>query len=155
MTKLFFLLSTGQLEDGTLKGPTFARVLNAEEVVKDEIWKITYHSRSLLQEVFVLESTCEVIGKAEVFLETPAVPCLLDLRVDWAAYIQSKLSSASQAGDGQNLGLLDCLHWPNHEEYTRGISNLWLKTIQGQGPAGLVKLAVAQRYVLACVTSNR
>ncbi|KAF8908955.1 hypothetical protein CPB84DRAFT_1766476 [Gymnopilus junonius] len=154
VTRLFFMFSTKQAEDENVKEATSAKILDVQEVVKDEIWKITYHSRSSIQELFVLESTCEVIGKADVPLETSAVPYPLNFRTDWAAYIQSKLSPDSQKSNVQSQGLLDYLHWPNHEEYTRGISNLWLKRVKGEGTVGLAKLVVAQRYVLACVASN-
>ena len=105
--------------------------------------------------MFVLESTCEVIGQAEITPGTPAIARSSDLRVDWAAYIESKLNAPRQASDVDNTRLLDNLHWPNHEEYSKGISKLWLKRTENEGTSGIVKRIVAQRYVLACVISNR
>jgi hypothetical protein len=50
---------------------------------------------------------------------------------------------------------MEHLKWTNHEEYERGISKLWLKRIQNEGELGAAKLDAAERYVLACVVSNR
>lgn len=129
-------------------------VINAQEVISNEIWKITFRSTHSTDTFFVLEATCEVIGQpstAQIIAHDQP-----HLREDWLAYVATRLQDESRTQSNQsNLTLSEHLHWTNHEEYSTGISKLWLSKLKAEGEAGIAKLKVARRYVLACVVSNR
>ncbi|KAG1836361.1 hypothetical protein DFJ58DRAFT_865181, partial [Suillus subalutaceus] len=147
LTRLWFTLSVGTNErdpSAWLKHT----VEDAQEVVKGEIWAITIRDRNSLSEFYVLESTCEVIGRA---LNTPKLEVYSSgLRADWSRY----LSSHTGVSAGPRNLISENLRWANYEEYDRGISRHWLRRISGEGNVGLSKKVVAERYVLACVVAN-
>lgn len=128
-------------------------MVDAQEIVQNEIWKITYRSLSLVETFYILEATCEVIGNSAICPDTSTslVP-QTNLRADWAAYIKSADSESDVEG---HIGLSKCLQWSNHEEYDGGISKIWLKRIAGEGEVGSEKLKIATRYIFACVIGNR
>jgi hypothetical protein len=132
-------------------------VLDAQEIVKGQIWRIAFHSSSGTRFFHVIEATCEVVGEATeesqtIGTELPSI----NIRADWSSYIANFLESTSRPDAIQRpSNLLDHLQWTNHEEYTQGISQLWLTKVKNEGNVGLAKLAYAQRYVLACVVGNR
>ncbi|KAF8195419.1 hypothetical protein BJ912DRAFT_140731 [Pholiota molesta] len=117
-----------------------------------EIWTITVQSSSSINTFYVLETTCEVIGEQEA---AGTFPSSHSLRTDWSSYIAARRNSISPpVASNDSLGLLEHLQWSNHEEYSRGISKVWLSRIEREGDAGSEKLEVARRYILACVVSN-
>ncbi|KAF7365346.1 hypothetical protein MVEN_00406600 [Mycena venus] len=145
LARLFFQVSVGGSgKDG--KGWNEGQIVDAQELVKDEVWAITVRrSASSTESFYVLEPTCEPLTAIPNSTGS-AVP----VRADWAAYIAHRTSSASIPVPR----LLDCLSWTNHEEYERGISRLWLKRMEGEGATGQMKRVVAERYILACVVAN-
>lgn len=154
LTRLFFYVSLGHGSD-VLQPPKglYGLVLNAQEVIPHEIWTITVQSYSSIDTFYVLEATCEVIGEQEA---AGTFPSSHSLRTDWSSYIAARRSLLSPpVASKDSLGLLEHLQWSNHEEYSRGISKVWLSRIEREGDAGSEKLEVARRYILACVVSNR
>lgn len=129
-------------------------VIDAQEVVLNEIWRITFRSTHSTNTFFVLEATCEVIGQpSPTRVITQDQP---HLREDWLAYVATRHQDESRIQSKQPiLTLMEHLHWTNHEEYSTGISKFWLSKLKGEGKTGATKLTVAWRYVLACVVSNR
>lgn len=168
MTRLWFLVSIG---GGGSSPPAWSHgiVVDAQEVVKDEIWTVTVQTPASqpddkcgVEIFYVLEQTCEVVGRplpsANPIDSAVAFDGLLSrtvqVRADWSAYIAHRQLPLG-AYESPPLPLLSHLKWQNHEEYVRGISKLWLKRIEGEGALGLVKKTVANRYILACVVGNR
>jgi len=135
-------------------------IMDTKQLVEGEIWSVTFASSvssSKVPEIFyVLESTCEVIGYPSIALDStrglsqPSIP----VRVDWSDYIGTRLLPSSSL-DSPLPPLMEHLKWMNHEEYSKGISHLWLRRIRNEGELGLAKRVVAERYVLACVVGNR
>jgi hypothetical protein len=148
LTRLWFTLSVGTNErdpSAWLK----RTVEDAQEIVKGEIWAITIRDGNSLSEFYVLESTCEVIGRT---LDAPQLEVYSSgLRADWSRYISSHTSVCV----GPRNLITENIRWANYEEYDRGISRHWLRRISGEGDVGLSKKVVAERYVLACVVANR
>jgi hypothetical protein len=148
LTRLWFTLSVGTNEQDPsawLK----RTVEDAQEVVKGEIWAITIRDGNSLSEFYVLESTCEVIGRT---LDAPQLEVYSSgLRADWSRYISSHTGVCA----GPRNLITENIRWANYEEYDRGISRHWLRRISGEGDVGLSKKVVAERYVLACVVANR
>ncbi|KAG1818454.1 uncharacterized protein BJ212DRAFT_1345612 [Suillus subaureus] len=106
-------------------------VEDAQEVVKGEIWVITIRDGNSLSEFYVLESTCEVIGRA---LNAPHLEVYSSgLRADWSRYISCHT--------GVSAG-------------PRSLISENLRRISSEGDVGLSKKVVAERYVLACVVAN-
>lgn len=109
--------------------------------------------------VYVLETTCEVIGHAsppvrpdEGEIATEDLDASLSpIRADWSSYIHS---TVEQRVSGMP-SLLSKLKWAHQEEYDRGISRAWLARISKEGEEGVERRRVAERYVLACVVANR
>ena len=156
---MWFELSVGT-SSGTKEDPDTwlnGTISDVQEVVKSEIWlmSLVYPSsttRARKQEmVYVLEATCEVIGRLPESLHDEHVQNIatIPLRADWSAYVAER--SARSLDDAS---LLSRLKWSCHEEYDGGISRLWLKRIEQEGEVGVVKRSVAERYILACVVSN-
>ncbi|KAG1852011.1 hypothetical protein C8R48DRAFT_612006 [Suillus tomentosus] len=147
LTRLWFTLSVGTNErdpSAWLKHT----VEDAQEVVKGEIWAITIRDGNSLSEFYVLESTCEVIGRA---LNAPQLEVYSSgLRADWSRYIASHTGISA----GPHSLISENLRWANYEEYDRGISRHWLRRISSEANVGLSKKMVAERYVLACVVAN-
>ena len=128
-------------------------VIDAQEVVPNEIWRITFRSTHSTDTFFVLEATCEVIGQPSI---TRIIHNQPRLREDWQAYVAIRQQDESRIPSNQSiLTLSEYLRWTNHEEYLTGISKLWLSKLKVEGETGVKKLTVARRYVLACVVSNR
>jgi hypothetical protein len=169
LTRLWFLISIGGGNDPLAWSRGI--VVDAQEVVKNEIWTVTVQTASSQPGVasqveifYVLEQTCEVVGHplppahptgSSVVSDRSAAPSnTKQIRPDWSAYIAHRQLPAS-AQDSPPSHLLAHLKWQNHEEYHRGISKLWLKRIVGEGELGSAKRIVADRYVLACVFGNR
>ncbi|KAJ7696042.1 hypothetical protein B0H17DRAFT_1054693 [Mycena rosella] len=144
LTRLFFQVSVGGGKDG--KGWTEGQIVDAQQLVQDEVWTITVrHSAASTESFYVLESTCEVLT-ATTDSASPGLP----VRADWAAYIAHRASVHGLPAPR----LLDYLSWTNHEEYLLGISRLWLKRIEGEGETGVAKRITAERYIFACVVGN-
>jgi hypothetical protein len=135
-------------------------ILSAEEVVAKEVWRVTVKIGQSTCYYYVLEATCEVVGlpgvRAEGHLEARNPDRRKPLvRVDWTQYIESKMQETAN-DPCMKKTILDYLSWPNHEEYDRGISRNWLRRVGHEGGVeGVVKLAIAHKYVLACLVANR
>ncbi|KAG6810810.1 hypothetical protein H0H92_010254 [Tricholoma furcatifolium] len=128
-----------------------AHVVDVQEVVEGEIWRIESFCSRGREIVYVLEGTCEAIGHPEPDSGGEhASPSrdLISLRADWSSYVKDYMSRPK---DVHWLSLTERLKWANYEEYHRGISKLWLATTQTEGEIGVAKRIVAERYVLACV----
>ncbi|KAH7338930.1 hypothetical protein B0J17DRAFT_706217 [Rhizoctonia solani] len=133
------------------------RVVGAEEIVPDEIWKVTTSSPAgKLNSFHILYDTGEVIG-----LAPPPPRCgiigrrikhrphieVLDfepggLREDWRGYILS-------VGSGPNLQ--DVITSGDRESYIAGVSVSWLRSLSLEESTRRI---VAKRYVLNCVEPN-
>ncbi|SJL07371.1 uncharacterized protein ARMOST_10718 [Armillaria ostoyae] len=137
LTRLFFSVSVGDDSQEWMSGT----VVDAQEVIKGEIWCITMQHRAVKESFYVLEATCEVVG------HPPAAEQKLDalpIRADWSAYIEHRPSST----------MMEHICWTNHEEYDRGISRHWLKRMRREGKMGAALEVIAGRYVFACVVGN-
>lgn len=166
MTRLFFTISIGGKDSNSwLEG----MVVDAREIIKGEIWCIDVvkpHEslETVVESFYVLESTCEVVGMAPLPSKAKA-SVSVQMRADWSAYIKQRTSEvlplstipdpSRSSSSVPATSLLDQLSWANHEEFTRGISKLWLKTVKVQQGVGEAKRIVAERYILASVVSNR
>ncbi|KAJ7147548.1 hypothetical protein C8R43DRAFT_1195974 [Mycena crocata] len=147
-TRLFLQVSVGGGKDG--KGWLEGQIVDAQQLVKDEVWIITVrHSPTSTESFYVLEPTCEPLTAT-----TDSVTSGVSVRADWSAYIAHRETAAS-VRPSTTSRLLDYLSWTNHEEYHLGISRLWLKRIEAEGEIGIVKRITAERYILACVVGNR
>lgn len=142
VTRMWFMLSVGGGASDWMRG----LVTNVEPIVSGEIWRITVQHPASQESFYVLESTCEVIGRptasSDSGLDTVQTA---PLRADWSAYIAQP----------HGAPLMDRLKWTNHEEYDKGISKVWLQRISRENDVGAAKKLVAERYVMACVVSNR
>jgi len=137
--------------------------MNVREVVPDEIWEVTtmtvaQGSIAAKEEAFyVLEPTCEVIGRPPV-TPTPLPESLpntqrsIPIRVDWSEYVADRIISLAEAPGNR---LLDRVQWAHFEEYQNGVSRHWLTRTQGEGEVGGLKRQVAEKYILASVVENR
>lgn len=147
MTKLWFWLSLG----GSLQSPSWSHgsVTDAQEVIPGEVWSVkvgsSLHTDS--ENLYILAATCEVIGR--VPSAVPMSASFVTARADWSQWIQEHVASANRQS------LWDSLTWPNHEEYDKGISRLWLRRTEREGAIGEMKRIVARRYVMASLTANR
>ncbi|KAK0221972.1 hypothetical protein IW262DRAFT_1377186 [Armillaria fumosa] len=144
LTRFFFSVSVGDDTRDWMSGT----VVDAQPVVKGEIWCITMQRRAGRESFYVLEATCEVVGRP------PATRSQLDfslpIRADWSAYVERR-SSVHEASPPT---MMEHVCWTNHEEYDRGISRHWLKRMRREGKVGAALEAIAERYVLACVVGN-
>jgi len=133
ITRAFFAVSVGE-QNLNWKDDI---VVDVKEIVPNQIWRLVMRSHeSGIHTVYVLEETCEIIGRSESTTS-------LGIRSDWFSYIQQKYHFPN--------GLLDLLSWAHHEEYHLGISRLWSKR---EGQPGNEKMKIAKRYILACVVAN-
>ncbi len=116
-----------------------------------EIWCVTMEQNSSRESFYVLEATCEVVGRVEdsssKFDDSQRIP----VRADWSDYIAHRVTVHAIPPPP----LMEQVSWTNHEEYERGISRHWLKRIRREGSLGAVKEVIAERYILACVVANR
>ena len=138
-------------------------VMEAREVVPNEIWEVTAMTvtqgciAEKKETFYVLEPTCEVIGRppnksASLPETTPNAQSSLQIRVDWSEYVADRIISPAET---PGKGLLDQVQWAHYEEYQNGISRHWLTRTQGEGEVGELKRRVAEKYVLASVVENR
>ncbi|KAI0669193.1 hypothetical protein C8Q78DRAFT_1042116 [Trametes maxima] len=156
LTRAWFELSVGTSSGAKEDSNSWLNgmIVDAQEVVKDEIWSITVDdppsatrpSRS--ETVYVLEATCEVVGRPSQQTGGGA-SVALPVRADWSDYISRRTGPASDDGC-----LFSRLKWPSHEEFDRGISRVWLKRVEGEGEIGVTKRVIAERYIFACVVGN-
>jgi len=160
LTRLWFFISIGGDWNDPL-GWSRGVLVDCQEIVEGEIWRIEIDFSSHKETFYVLEQTCEVIGHPSLPshpTDTPdSSPCSGNepqLRSDWAAYIGDRVLPPSMH-DSPPRSLLSHLRWSNYEEYERGISKLWLKKTNQEGEIGKEKREVAERYVLACIFGNR
>ncbi|OBZ68978.1 hypothetical protein A0H81_11080 [Grifola frondosa] len=138
-------------------------ITDAQEAVKNEVWRITVVYPSMLssergieREVFyVLESTCEVVGRSLSRLHGQGLDDIqhgvVSVRVTG---LLTSLDTCFSSSDASPIPLLAHLKWANREEYENGISRLWLKRVAVESTLGVAKRAIAERYVLACVVGN-
>ncbi|KAF9468607.1 hypothetical protein BDZ94DRAFT_1245823 [Collybia nuda] len=149
LTQLYFSVSITNETHDQFK----SKIVDAQEIILGELWSITVSSTKSMEVYYVLEATCEVVGRSSLRASTQpedSPPGLLPIRADWSAYINAQSSLSSPI----NVSLMSHLKWTNHEEYDRGLSRVWLKRAQGEGVLGEIKRVVAERYVLACVVAN-
>ncbi|TRM63985.1 hypothetical protein BD626DRAFT_536682 [Schizophyllum amplum] len=144
MTRLYFDVSVEaktSWRDDTI-------IVDAQEVLHGEVWKITTREAGRDVQYHVLEATCEVIGLADPSLPSPVtalhdaespVSCI-PVRADWSAYVALRQTSPTVAGDS----LLQHVSWEHRGSMTEGSG----------GDVGRVKLAVARRYIYACIVAN-
>lgn len=138
---------------GTDKSGLFpGRIVDAQEVVPGEIWKILVCSLDRVNTVYILAGTGEPLGRTEYHHDQRQSPSGLQLRADWSALIASYLEQDSLS---EAPKLLERIAWKNHEEYEHGVSRLWLRRVDKEGEVGAYKKVVARRYALACVVGNR
>lgn len=155
LTRVWFALSV--LGDG--RDCTRLFVTDAREVIRGEIWCVDVvnldvdGSESLKESFYVLEETCEVIGRLAPADTEDSTRRAQSLRVDWSDYVQSCLLPTG-FHSSPPIPLRNHLRWTNAEEYDKGISKVWLKRIEKEGPLGLYKRRIAERYILACVVGN-
>jgi len=134
-------------------------VTDAREVIKDEVWCVDVATLDLdgnesrNESFYILEETCEVIGRPTSPGSEESTRHLQALRVDWSDYVQFRLLPAGFHSSPPEA-LCSHLKWTNAEEYDKGISKIWLKKIVNEGSLGLYKRRIAERYVLACVAGN-
>ncbi|KAI0826725.1 hypothetical protein BC628DRAFT_1319527 [Trametes gibbosa] len=157
LTRAWFELSVGMPNgvNGDTASWLQGTVIDVREAVKGEIWSVTveYAQPRRQETLYVLEATCEVVGRlsktASHAAEGDTVPIRFPVRADWSAYI-SRWSASSSS----ERSLLSQLRWACHEEYDHGISTLWLRRTEREGELGAAKRQVAKRYILACVVGN-
>lgn len=135
-------------------------VINAQEVVKNEIWVIVVDVRGqtgmrIRERFHILYETCEVIAlpaqsKSAASGVFSGSELQSAMRSDWSIYAAARLQD-----EGTNASLLSTMKWNNEEEYYTGISRHWLAMIKAEGFLGEYKRKVAIRYVLASVVGNR
>lgn len=128
------------------------KVVDTRPLIDGEVWLIQTKSHTgSVQTFYVLEDTCEVIGRP--LDSTPQLENTLPLRADWSSYIEMRFISGECESGYRLIDLLQCA---NSEEFDRGVSKAWLqhlRTYEGSESARL-KYAVAQKYVLSSVVSN-
>ncbi|TFY75872.1 hypothetical protein EWM64_g8140 [Hericium alpestre] len=154
LTRLWFTICIGTSKPGWLCDT----VVDAQEIIPGEIWTITVRPdsrKSNTESFYVLEETCEVIGRPEV-ADSEGVRLFsndLPVRADWSQYIDKRI-----VPDGPRVtplaSLLAHLKWASQGEYERGISRHWLGRMAGKADEGKALRIVAERYVLACVVGN-
>ncbi|KAI6147402.1 hypothetical protein BKA82DRAFT_24831 [Pisolithus tinctorius] len=148
LTRVWFAVSLGAYGHNSFALMT-SHVVDAKEVLKGEVWQIRTRNGNSTEGFYVLEATCEVIGHPPM----PKSSNLTEkhsLRVDWYAYVDRRLSCSSSVG----TCLLDHVHWSDREEYSWGISKVWLHRTSREGDMGYAKRCVAERYILASVVAN-
>ncbi|KAK0464636.1 uncharacterized protein EV420DRAFT_1517338 [Desarmillaria tabescens] len=151
LTRLFFSVSVGDDSQGAHKWMS-GTVVDAQEVIKGEIWCITMQHRNARESFYVLEPTCEVVGHPPAAEKNQLDS--LPIRADWSAYIEHRILPPS-VHETSPPTLMEHVCWTSHEEYERGISRHWLKRMRREGKIGAVLEVIAGRYILACVVGNR
>ncbi|KAM5538703.1 hypothetical protein V8D89_007732 [Ganoderma adspersum] len=156
LTRAWFELSVGSPRDSRTNPDSWLHgtIIDVQEVVPAEVWSVTVEyaanrTRPRRREtLYVLEATCEVIGRPVRRFGATSYP----LRVDWSTYVARRMVHATENSTTDRL--LSNLKWACQEDYDRGISTLWLKRITMEDQAGAAKRMVAERYVLASVIGN-
>ncbi|KAI6044706.1 hypothetical protein EDC04DRAFT_2560796 [Pisolithus marmoratus] len=148
LTRVWFAVSLGTYGHNPISLAT-SHVVDAKELLKGEVWKIRTQTGNSMEDFYVLEATCEVIGHPPVSGSTNLTG-RHSLRVDWYAYIDRQLSSSGAT----KSCLLDHVHWSDREEYNWGISKVWLQRTSAEGDMGQAKRCVAEKYILASVVAN-
>ncbi|RPD62799.1 hypothetical protein L227DRAFT_522666 [Lentinus tigrinus ALCF2SS1-6] len=163
LTRAWFELSVRTSPGGATDANSWLHgtIVDAQEVVAGEVWLVSveYASPRPREVFYVLEATCEVVGRPSPprFRPEDAIPSSpgsvsLPVRADWSAYIEQRREAPP--GSTSPPPLLAHLKWAGVEDYYQGISKLWLKKVVGEGRLGDRKRMVAERYVLACVVGN-
>ncbi|KAF9014544.1 hypothetical protein BDZ89DRAFT_1166791 [Hymenopellis radicata] len=148
LTRLFFCVSVGQPSEW-IDG----QIVHVQQLVDGEIWCVTMERNSSRESFYVLEATCEVVGRVEDSSSKADDYQRIPVRADWSDYIAHRLSPPT-VHTIPPPPLMEQVSWTNHEEYERGISRHWLKRIRREGSLGAVKEVIAERYILACVVAN-
>ena len=128
-------------------------IRDVREVVKGEVWQVIAQDDGTGESCsfYVLEATCEVIGRPPSSQGENALG--YRLRADWTAWISQHAQAPTL--DARPSSLLNCVKWSNTEDYHQGISKAWLCRVQGQDVENIAKRSIAERYILACVVANR
>ncbi|KAK0201682.1 hypothetical protein DFS33DRAFT_1349169 [Desarmillaria ectypa] len=150
LTRLFFSVSVGDDSKDAHKWMS-GTVVDAQEVIKGEIWCITMQHRNAKEFFYVLEPTCEVVGHPPAAEKSQLDS--LPVRADWSAYIEHRILPPSVHETSSPM-MMEHICWTNHEEYEQGISRHWLKRMRREGKIGTVLEVIARRYILACVVGN-
>ena len=131
-------------------------IVGCQEVIKDEIWVISVYSQGALEEYYILEATCEVIGRQDKAVDIAQQPGMQQIipRADWSSYISERISGNPSLSLA-SLPLFERVKWTNREDFDKGISRHWLMKVHGEGQIGDAKVVIAQRYIFACVVANR
>jgi hypothetical protein len=156
-----------------------ATVIEADEVVPDEMWRITTArpsnqsegpKQTVIESFHIIFDTGEVVGRASpplfkfgvilgqrVARNRPHFEVLDEpdetgqpLRADWAQY-----AKACELGEAPSLQ--DAITSGDRESYVAGISTFWLRSVadNAESQNGEVLKTIARRYVLSCVEPNR
>ena len=166
LTRAWFELSVGSPHDSRTNANSWfhGTVIDVQEVVPAEVWAVTIEYAanrtrpSRRETLYVLEATCEVIGRPAAGVADSASgvgAASYPLRVDWSTYVARRMVLVHGTENSTTEQLLSHLKWACQEDYDHGISTLWLRRIATEGSAGAAKRTVAQRYVLASVIGNR
>ncbi|KAG9315932.1 hypothetical protein JVU11DRAFT_3584 [Chiua virens] len=150
LTRMWFAVSIGAFgHDASRWSKSVIR--DVREVIKGEIWQVISQCNDTGKcgSYYVLEATCEVIGRPSTSQEQHALG--YGLRVDWSTWISQRSGAPLDAGP---CSLLECVKWSNAEDYHLGISKVWLRRVQDQDENNVAKRTVAQKYILASVVAN-
>ncbi|KAI1794840.1 hypothetical protein LXA43DRAFT_1112454 [Ganoderma leucocontextum] len=158
LTRAWFEFSVGSPRDSRTNPDSWLRgtVVDVQEVVPAEVWSVTIEYAATLTRprrrdtLYVLEGTCEVIGRPALGMSHSVGDVGYPLRVDWSTYIAHRMAMTSST----DTRLLSHLKWACQEDYDRGISTLWLRRTAAEDHAGAAKRTVAERYVMASVVGN-
>lgn len=128
-------------------------VQDVREVVKGEIWQVIARDVGTgdICNFYVLEATCEVIGRPPSSQPGEENTLGYRLRADWTTWVSQRSQGPPTAGP---CSLLECVKWSNTEDYHRGISKAWLHRVQDQNADSIAKRGVAEKYILASVVAN-
>ncbi|KAG6336762.1 hypothetical protein ID866_2331 [Astraeus odoratus] len=149
LTRMWFAVSVGAYGHDPSTWAS-SRIVDVQEIVAGEIWQIRTRHGETTEMFYVLEATCEVIGRPVLSGFAGAID-QSTLRADWSTYVANRLSSSPSA---RPTTLLDHIRSENGEDYKWGISKLWLDRISKEGELGHAKQLVAKRYILANVVAN-
>lgn len=168
-TRLCFALSFHGMGDASDRWVSSV-VVDAQEVLANEIWSITVAeprsengTGNQEKTYYVLYQTCEVIGHppSDPFTGSSAPSdqnimqtdsCCIPLRADWSVYIALRLPSTTRH---LYAPLLKHVRGTNTDDFEGGVAKSWLKRVRSQGKEGNEKLVVAEKYILGCVVGNR
>lgn len=165
-----------------LEAKSAKKVLGKEDIIGEEVWrvKVIHQTGGYLetasnpspsvQVYWIIAETGEIIGHSPddpyATEPPPFSPNDIEgLRHDWSELLDSGLNSSSTSASNRMTSahgfnsnpLFNLIRWSNAEEYRHGISKHWLNRLAAQVDQidAERKRAVAERYVLASVASNR